>query len=205
MSKSIVTKWTLVGGVALALVLAGCGNRMPANVPVDEEEPGTEAPANPTTPASPDVPAPTPAPTAPTTPAYVAPVVGSLTISGLEKTKSGLIFFKHMTVKGSVVNTSSVPLSGTIKVEFKDSKGILTKTMVTEETKTQVVAQLQPGQSFPFEIKSDETGIDDAEVTVETMQPAASAGTAAASAAYASGGAYGAASYPTAGAYPTGY
>lgn len=172
MSKAIVTKWTLVGGVVLALALSGCGNRVPTNVP-DEEAPTPEV----TTPATPAI-DPAPAPVAPpvtTNPGYVAPTTGSLVVSGVEKKKSGLVFFKHMTVKGSVVNTSNVALSGTIKVEFKEKKGIFTKTFVTEETKTQVISQLAPGQSFPFEIKSDESGIDDAEVTVETMAPAPTA------------------------------
>ena len=200
MSKTSVTKWTVIGGIAFSLLLAGCGNRMPANVPEPEESPAAENPAAPTTPAVTD-PAPTvpTTPAAPTTPAYTQ--TGSLVVSGVEKTKTGLIFFKKTVVKGSVVNTSNVPLSGTIKCEFKDKKGIFTKTMVTEETKTQVVAQLAPGQSFPFEFKSDKSNMDEAEVTVETM-PAAPA-----AAAYpAAGSPYGAAAYPqpgmTAASYP---
>ncbi len=200
MSKTNVTKWAVIGGVAFSLLLAGCGNRMPANVPEPDESPAAETPAAPTTPAATEPAAPT-APVAPTTPAYTQ--TGSLVVSGVEKSKSGIIFFKKMVVKGSVVNTSNVPLSGTIKCEFKDKKGIFTKTMVTEETKTTVVAQLAPGQSFPFEFKSDKSNLDEAEVTVETM-PASPA-----AAAYpASGSPYGApaaAGYPQQGMSAAGY
>lgn len=201
MSKNSVTKWTVIGGIAFSLLLAGCGNRMPANVPEPDESPAAENPAAPTTPAASEAPTAPTAPPAPTTPAYTQ--TGSLVVSGVEKTKTGLIFFKKTVVKGSVVNTSNVPLSGTIKCEFKDKKGIFTKTMVTEETKTQVVAQLAPGQTFPFEFKSDKSNMDEAEVTVETM-PAAPA-----AAAYpAAGSPYGAAAYPQqpamgASGYPT--
>jgi hypothetical protein len=197
MSKSM-TKLTMIGGIALALALAGCGNRMPANVPEPEESAPAETPAEPTTPAVTDPVA--PAPTVPTTPAYVAPITGSLVVSGVEKSKSGIIFFKKMVVKGSVVNTSSVPLSGTVKCDFKEKKGIFTSTLVTEETKTVVVAQLAPGQSFPFEFKSDKSNLDEAEVTVETMAPAPAAAAAYPTAGSAYGapttGAYGAAGYP---------
>lgn len=208
MSKTNVTKWAVIGGVAFSLLLAGCGNRMPANVPEPEEE----TPAA-TAPAASEEPAPAPvastAPVVPTTPAYTQ--TGSLVVSGVEKSKTGLIFFKKMVVKGSVVNTSNVPLSGTIKCEFKDKKGIFTKTMVTEETKTQVVAQLAPGQTFPFEFKSDKSNMDEAEVTVETMPaaPAAAAYPAAGSpyGAPAAAGypAMGASGYPQAGYPSTGY
>ena len=199
MSKTNVTKWAVIGGIAFSLMLAGCGNRMPANVPEPEESPAAENPEAP--PVTEPAPLPSVAPVAPTTPAYTQ--TGSLVVSGVEKSKSGLIFFKKLVVKGSVVNTSNVPLSGTIKCEFKDKKGIFTKTMVTEETKTQVVAQLAPGQSFPFEFKSDKSNLDEAEVTVETM-PAAPA-----AAAYPTGGSpYGApaaAGYPQTGMNAAGY
>lgn len=200
MSKTNVKKLALIGGVAFSLLLAGCGNRMPANVPEPEESAAPTAPAaSEPAPAAPVTPA-TTAPVAPTTPAYTQ--TGSLVVSGVEKSKTGLIFFKKMVVKGSVVNTSNVPLSGTIKCEFKDKKGIFTKTMVTEETKTQVVAQLAPGQTFPFEFKSDKSNMDEAEVTVETMPaaPAAAAYPAAAGNPYgapAAGYPMGAAGYPT--------
>jgi hypothetical protein len=193
MSKAKFNRVTLLGGIALAVLLTGCGNRMPANVP-DPEEPPAPAPA-PSAPAPSAAPvepvAPTPiSPIAPGNPNYQAPTLGSLVVSGVEKSKSGLIF-KKLTVKGTVVNVGSTPLSGTLKVDFKDKKGLFTKTFVTEETKTQVIASLAPGQSLPFEITATKNNMDEAEVTVETIPAAPAAGT------FNSGSPYGApAGYP---------
>ncbi|MEB3223858.1 MAG: hypothetical protein VKS61_17425 [Candidatus Sericytochromatia bacterium] len=191
MSKAKFNRMSLLGGIALAVLLAGCGNRMPANVP-DPEEPPAPAPSAPapsTAPVEPVAPPPAP-PVAPGNPNYQGPTVGSLVVSGVEKTKSGLIF-KKLTVKGTVVNMSSSPLSGTLKIDFKDRKGLFTKTFVTEETKTQVIASLAPGQSLPFEITATKNNMDEAEVTVETIPAAPAAG------AFSSGSPYGApAGYP---------
>ena len=189
MSKANVTKWTVIGGLAVSLLLVGCGNRLPANVP----EPDAEPSANPGAPAS-TAPSTAPAPTPPpavTTPAYTSPMAGSLTVSGVEKSKTGFIF-KKFVVKGEVVNTSQVPCSGTLKVDFKDKKGIFTKTFVTEETKTVEIATLAPGAKQSFEVTSDKSGHDEVEVTVQTRQSAGSTGAAMTGAAM-SGGAYGAA------------
>jgi hypothetical protein len=162
----------LAGAVAIALCLTGCGNRMPANAPIDDaSSTGTSA----TSPA-PAASAALPAPVTPAAPvaAYVQPVTGSLVVSNVEKTKSGFIL-KTMTVTGSVINSSNVALSGTLKIQFKKTKGIFSKTVVVTDTKTQVVTLLQPGQSFPFTVKASNHGDDDAEVTVDTNPAAAAA------------------------------
>ena len=181
---------TLVGALVFATCLTGCGRRV-ATAP-EAEVPAAEEPA----------PAPSVEPSAPpvTNPGYEQPpvITGSLVVSNVEKKKKGLIF-KKLVVKGSILNTSNQPLSGTIKIDFKESKGIINKSFVTSETQTQVVAQLAPGQSMPFEVTSEKNGADDAEVTVETS--AATAATMAPG--YAAGGLYGqatmgAASYPVA-------
>ncbi|MEB3195609.1 MAG: hypothetical protein VKP62_00245 [Candidatus Sericytochromatia bacterium] len=187
-SQTTLKRISICGALLCALLLAGCGNRMPANIPEPEE---------PAPPAAPAVPAPSVAPIpqepvappvgapAPGAPNYSAPTTGSLVVSGVEKSKTGLIF-KKLIVKGAIVNTSTVPLSGTLKVDFKDKKGLFTKTFVTEETKTQVIAQLAPGQSLPFEITATKSNMDEAEVTVETMPAAPAAGS------FATGSPYGA-------------
>ena len=194
MSKANVTKWTVIGGLAVSLLLAGCGNRMPANVPEPDESPAAN-PAAPASTAPSTAPAPTPPP-AVTTPAYTAPMVGSLTVSGVEKTKTGF-FFKKFVVKGEVVNTSQVPCAGTLKIDFKDKKGIFTKTVVTEETKTVEISTLAPGAKQSFEVTSDDTGHDEVEVTVQTRQSAAATGAAMTGAAY---GAAATGGYPAPGA-----
>jgi multidrug efflux pump subunit AcrA (membrane-fusion protein) len=98
MSKAKSNRSFLLGSIALAVMLAGCGNRMPANVP-DPEEPPAPAPSEPALPVAPVEPvAPPPvAPVVPGTPNYQGPTVGSLVVSGVEKSKSGLIF-KKLTV-----------------------------------------------------------------------------------------------------------
>ncbi|MEB3329766.1 MAG: hypothetical protein VKQ33_11090 [Candidatus Sericytochromatia bacterium] len=200
MSKPKLNRVSLLGGVALALLLAGCGNRMPANVP-EPEEPPAPVPVDPVpslAPVEPVAPIPVP-PVTPGNPNYQGPTVGSLVVSGIEKSKSGLIF-KKLTVKGTVVNLGNTPLSGTLKVDFKDKKGLFTKTYVTEETKTQVIASLAPGQSFPFEVTATKNNMDEAEVTVETIPTAPAAGT------FNSGSPYGApAGYPMAAMGVPGY
>lgn len=182
---------TLVGALVFATCLTGCGRRV-ATAP-EAEVPAVEEPA-----PSPDVAEPSAPPV--TNPGYETPpvITGSLVVSNVEKKKKGLLF-KKLVVKGSILNTSNQPLSGTIKIDFKESKGIINKSFVTSETQTQVVAQLAPGQSMPFEVTSEKSGADDAEVTVETT--AATAATMAPG--YAAGGLYGqatmgAASYPVA-------
>lgn len=194
MSKNTITKIAIFGSLAVSLLLTGCGNRMPANVP----EPDEEATANPTAPTAtaPSAPVTVAPPPITTTPAYTAPMVGSLTVSGVEKTKTG-IFFKKMVIKGDVVNTSQVPCSGTLKIEFKDKKGIFTKTMVTEETKTVEISTLAPGAKQHFEVTSDDTGHDESEVTVETRQSAAAMNMPMTGAAY---GAAATGAYPVPGA-----
>lgn len=196
-------------GVVLAslvagLLLAGCGNRMPAAPLKDEVTAASEAPvaalpsAAPATLTSPQLTGTLPGAVG-ANPALQAPITGSLVVSNLSKTKKGILF-KNMVVKASVVNTSQVPLSGTVKIEFKDSKGIFTKTLETVETKTIAVANLAPGGNFPIDVTSDETGIDEVEVTVETNQPSATAAPMATGFnAAAAGQPYGTA--PTAGAY----
>ena len=96
-----------------------------------------------------------------------------------------------------MINTSNVALSGTVKVKFLKKKGIINKSLEEIGTKDQVIAQLAPGQSISFSLTSDKH-CDDAEVTVETTQPMAGAGMAAASSPYgAPAPAYGApATYP---------
>lgn len=182
----------LTGVVAIALCLAGCGNRTPANAPLDDSSSsGSTAPA-PDASASPAAPAAPAAPAVPQTPAYTQPVTGSLVVSNVTKTKKGFIF-KTLTVAGSVVNSSNVPLSGTLKIEFKKNKGIFSKTLVTTDTKTQAITTLQPGQSFPFTVTADHHGDDDAEVTVDTNPAAPAAAPAAPAAAAAAAPAGGAA------------
>ncbi|MDB5100150.1 MAG: hypothetical protein JWM80_4571 [Cyanobacteria bacterium RYN_339] len=156
----------MAGMVAIALCLAGCGNRTPANVV--PEDAGATAPTAPAASTAP--PAATPVVAAPPV-AYSQPVTGSLVVSGVNLTKKGLIF-RTMTAAGSVVNSSNVALSGTLKVQFK-KKGLLSSTLKDTTVKSIVVPSLQPGQSFPFTVTADKSGDDDAECTVETNQPAA--------------------------------
>lgn len=167
-TKRNLANLALTASLAFALCLTGCGNRLPANAPVDEA-PAAETPAE-------DQPAPVaeqPAPVTPVapvtgTPAYEQPTVGSLTVSVSEKKKKGLIpFMKKLIVKGQVLNTSTVALSGKLKIEFR-KKGS------TVETREQEVATLQPGQSYSFDVTSEKY-CDDAEVTVETRQSAPAA------------------------------
>lgn len=183
----------LAGMVAITMCLSACGNRMPANAPVDDS---SSSGAASTTPAA----APSAAPVA-ATPAAPAPIAGpaaaaytqptgSLVVSNVNKTKKG-IFFKTLTVAGSVVNNSNVPLSGTLKVEFKKNKGIFTKTVETTATKTLAVTTLQPGQSFPFTVTADQHGDDDADCTVDTNPVAAAPAAAAPAAAMMAAPAYG--------------
>ena len=164
----------LAGVIAVTLCLAGCGNRAPANVVVDTSAATDAAPA---ASASPEKPAAAPVAT---TPAYTAPVVtGSLVVSNVSKTRTGIVLFKKMHVSGSVINSSNVPLSGTLKVQFQKNKGIFTKTLTATGVKTVVVSTLQPGQSFPVTVDSD-TRNDDAEVTVESNPTTSTAPAAAA-------------------------
>lgn len=181
---------TLVSALVIATGLTGCGNRLPASAPVDEQPVATEPAAEPPTP---DVPAPSVPPTG--NPGYEQPVLtGSLVVSSVDKKKKGLLF-KKLVVSGQVVNTSNQPLSDTLKIEFKKSKGVISKKLEISETKTQVITQLAPGQSVAFSLESDKSGTDDAEVTVETTQPVAAAG-----AGFAAGGLHGQAgvAYPQA-------
>ncbi|MEB3284717.1 MAG: hypothetical protein VKN33_05480 [Candidatus Sericytochromatia bacterium] len=200
--KSKFNRLAVYSALIVSVALVGCGNRMPANLP-DPEEPALPPappvePALPVEPVQPVVPPTLPTlPGMPGNPGYQGPTLGSLVVSGVEKSKTGLIL-KKLVVKGSVVNVSSTPLSGTLKIDFKDKKGLFTKTFVTEETKTQVISQLAPGQSFPFEVTSTKNGMDDAEVTVETMQ------TAPAASVYSSGSPYGAPAMGGYGAYGAG-
>lgn len=169
-------------GTAMVLALTACGNRTPANPPIDEAEEGgaTTTPAAEPTPAGPTTPT---VPTTPTTP-VAPPITGSLVVTMVEKNLTGIIFFKHLECKGSVLNTANVPLSGKLKIDYKNKKGIINKTLVSMEIKEISVPQLAPGQSYPFTVKSDKSGPDDCEVTVSTNQPPAAAS--------ATGGAYGA-------------
>lgn len=186
-----LTAVTLVGTVALALCLSGCGERVAASVPVDTSASPAPA-ASDTTPVSdPNTPV---APVAPQTPAYTQPITGSLAVSGVTKKKTGgfLGIGRKLEVTGQVVNTSTVPLSGMLTVNFEKSSGIFTKTLKTEETKTQAIITIQPGQSVNFDITSDHS-CDDADPTVQTNTPAAGGGYGATGAAYgAAGSAYGA-------------
>lgn len=174
MNKRLMTSLTL--GLAMALCLSGCGNRLPANPPIDEEaetKPAAEEPAPVVT---------EPAPTVPTAPAYQQPLTGSLVVSGLEKKKTGgfLGMAKKIEAKGQVLNTSNVPLSGIVKVKFLKKSGIINKKMEEIGTKEQAIAMLAPNQSISFSLTSDKH-CDDAEVTVETSPATAMAGAAAAS------------------------
>lgn len=213
--QSKFNRLAVLSALLVSVTLVGCGNRMPANLPDPEEPalppaPPVTEPAPPVAPVEPVTPAPA-LPGTPGNPGYQAPTLGSLVVSGVEKSKTGLIL-KKLVVKGTVVNVSNMPLSGTLKVDFKDKKGLFTKTFVTEETKTQVISQLAPGQSFPFELTATKNGMDDAEVTVETMPTAPAASTfstgnpygAPAQGAYGAYGAYGAGAAGVPG-YPTTY
>lgn len=198
--QSKFNRLAVLSALLVSVTLVGCGNRMPANIPDPEEPalppaPPVAEPVDPVAPIEPVMPPPAPTlPGTPGNPGYQAPTLGSLVVSGVEKSKTGFIL-KKLVVKGAVVNVSNVPLSGTLKVDFKDKKGLFTKTFITEETKTQVISQLAPGQSFPFELTSTKNGMDDAEVTVETMP------TAPAAANFSTGNPYGAAAPGTYGAY----
>lgn len=173
MNKRLMTSLTL--GLAMALCLSGCGNRLPANPPIDEEaetKPAVEEPAPVVT---------EPAAT-PTAPAYQQPLTGSLVVSGVDKKKVGgfLGMAKKIEVKGQVLNTSNVPLSGIVKIKFLKKSGIINKKMEEIGTKEQAIASLAPNQTIAFSLTSDKH-CDDAEVTVETSPATAMAGAAAAS------------------------
>lgn len=171
MTKRNLVNLTLVGSMALTLCLAGCGNRLPAAAP-EVEEPVAEEPVAPVTDPVDPYPEPsTPSYEQPTTPV----IAGSLVVSGVNEAKKGFIGFRKVEVTGTVMNTSSVPLSGTLKIEFKEKKGIINKRLEVVETKTQIISNLAPGSSLPFTIKSDKS-CDTAEVTVETDQPVTAAG-----------------------------
>jgi hypothetical protein len=180
MNKRFLASVTL--GLTLALSLSACGNRLPANVPVDAS--AEESPAPDTTPI--EEPA-TPAPVA-STPAYQQPLTGSLVVSGIDKKKTGgfLGIAKKLNVKGSVINTSNVALSGKVTIKFTKKTGIINKKMeAVGDPKEVLVMNLAPGANFPFDVTS-EKACDDAEVTVETTQP-----TGVAAAATAMGNPYG--------------
>lgn len=171
-TKRNLVNLTLVGSLALTLCLSGCGNRLPAAAP-EVDEPAAEEPVAPVTDPVDPV-------TQPSTPTYEQPaappvIAGSLVVNGVNKAKKGFIGFRKVEVTGTVMNTSSVPLSGTLKLEFKEKKGIINKRLETVETKTQIISNLAPGSSLPFTIKSDKS-CDDVEVTVETDQPVTAAG-----------------------------
>lgn len=168
-------KHQLVMALAIALCVSACGNRAPANA-VTPDDPSASPDSGATTPATPA----TPIPVTPTAAPTAAPITGSLVVSNVAKTKTGIILFKTMTVTGSVVNSSNVALQGNLKCDFKKNKGIITKTVETTSSKTLAVPLLQPGQSYPFTFTADEHNDDDAEVTVDTTPPAASATTSAA-------------------------
>jgi hypothetical protein len=163
----------LAGFVAIALCLAGCGNRTPANVVPDDATGGASPTAPATDPAASEPAPPVTTLPATTTPSYSQPVTGSLVVSGVNLSKKGLIF-RTLTASGSVVNSSNVALSGTLKVQFK-KKGLLSSTLKDTTVKTVPVPLLQPGQSYPFTVTADKSGDDDAECTVDSNQPAATA------------------------------
>jgi hypothetical protein len=164
-------------GLMLALAMTGCGNRLPANPPIDPDAEASAAPA-----ASPAPEASTaPVTPAATTPAYQQPLTGSLVVSNVDKKKVGgfLGMAKKLEVKGTVINTSNVPLSGKVIVKFTKKTGIINKKMEpVGDPKEVVVAQLAPGASFPFDVTSEKS-CDEAEYSVETT-PAAGATTTAA-------------------------
>jgi predicted small lipoprotein YifL len=195
MNKRLMNSLTLAALVALTL--SGCGNRLPANPPIDpaaeDTKPAAEEPAVETPVAT--------TPTVPTTPAYQQPLTGSLVVSGIDKKKVGgfIGIGKKLEVKGQVLNTSNVPLTGIVKVKFTKKTGIINKKMEEIGTKDQAIAQLAPGQSISFTLTSDKA-CDDAEVTVETSQNAVPVAGAAATNPYgqpavAQTGAYGAYGY----------
>src|SRR5690349_2446993 len=107
MNKRLMNSLTLAALVALTL--SGCGNRLPANPPIDpaaeDTKPAAEEPVE--TPVA-------TTPTVPTTPAYQQPLTGSLVVSGVDKKKVGgfIGIGKKLEVKGQVLNTSNVPLTG---------------------------------------------------------------------------------------------
>jgi hypothetical protein len=169
----------LAAFVAIALCLSGCGNRTPANVVPDDAGASSTTPAAPAADPGASTAAPvTTAPAATAPAAYTQPVTGSLVVSGVNLSKKGLIF-RTLTASGSVVNSSNVALSGTLKVQFQ-KKGLFSSTLKNTTVKTVNVPTLQPGQSYPFTVTADKSGDDNAECTVETNQPAAGAVPAAA-------------------------
>jgi predicted small lipoprotein YifL len=181
LNKRVLASLTL--GLTLALSLSGCGNRLPANVPVDASSEESAGPvATPT-----EEPAATPAPVA-TTPANQQPLTRSLVVSGIDKKKTGgfLGMAKKLEVKGSVINTSNVALSGKVTIKFTKKTGIINKKMeAVGDPKEVLVMNLAPGANFPFDVTS-EKACDDAEVTVETTQPTATAAAASVSNPYGS-------------------
>lgn len=174
-SKRNLQTIILVGTLAMGLCLTGCGRR-PANMAAATDTTGSsDTTASSTAPVSTAPSTDTPAYTQPTTPTtgttpdYSQPSVGSLAVTNVSKTLHGILMFKKLEVKGSVINTSNVPLSGTLKITFEKSSGIFNKTLSESETKTQDFSNIQPGQSEDFDITSSSSAAD-AEVTVDTQQ-----------------------------------
>ena len=169
---------TLAFAFGLAVMMTGCGNRVPANPPIDDSALASPSP-DPNA-ATPSVdPNATPVPAATANPAYSAPLTGSLTVGSISKTTHGILMFKKLEVKCVVTNTSNVALSGTVKVQFKKNSGFIKKTLNDDGTPmTQDISNLAPGQTQSVDITSTKSE-DDAEITVDTQVPAAAPAPAA--------------------------
>ncbi|HEY9721498.1 MAG TPA: FxLYD domain-containing protein [Oscillatoriaceae cyanobacterium] len=90
------------------------------------------------------------------------PASAQLTVQGVSKQASGILFWKKLSVSGQVVNNTQTPLSGEVQISF-------TKGGQVVETKYEFVTNLTPGQTHSFTDASTKTA-DDAEITVNTEQ-----------------------------------
>ncbi|MNS56721.1 hypothetical protein D3C72_895880 [compost metagenome] len=98
-------------------------------------------------------------------------------VVGKETVRKFLIL-KKLSVTVKVTNHNATEtLSGSVKVEFYDTKGLIKKETKLVETLTQSVKNLAPGKSVELTLVSTKAA-EDAEATVDTVLSSASASTA---------------------------
>jgi hypothetical protein len=89
-------------------------------------------------------------------------VGAQLVVDGVNKKKSGILFWKKVTVSGEVKNNTQSTLSGELQISF-------TKGGKVVETQYEFVTDLAPGQTHSFEVTAKKSS-DDADVSVDTQQ-----------------------------------
>lgn len=128
----------------------------------------------------------TQASTAPTTPASTAPTADDTATTGDANAALGIevtdkqivrkfLILKKLAVTVKVTNHNPTEtLSGTVKVDFYATSGIISKTTKLSETIVQDVKNLAPGKSVELTIQSTKSAVD-AQATVNTVVASASA------------------------------